>query len=82
MTIYGSELCPHCKECLKFFNNKNVQFEFKSITSSLEILKEFLKIREDKKFEQIKNNGSIGIPVIRLEDEDIVFDWDSIIERL
>ncbi len=76
VTIYGAEICPDCvsaKELLK--NSPEFQVEYKNITESTGVLKEFLAYRDkDVIFDEVKENGRIGIPFFILEDGTKTFD--------
>lgn len=76
VTIYGAEICPDCvnaKELLK--NSTEFQVEYKNITESTRILKEFLAYRDkDVIFDEVKEAGRIGIPFFILEDGTKTFD--------
>lgn len=66
--IYGMETCPDCtyiKEQIK----GNPNFEYFDIGSHVQILKEFLKIRDHSEvFLSAKEKGQAGIPCFVLED--------------
>lgn len=76
VTIYGAEICPDCvdaKEKLK--TSPEFEVEYKNITESTSVLKEFLAYRDkDVIFDEVKENGRIGIPLFILEDGTKTFD--------
>ncbi|MDF2801087.1 MAG: glutaredoxin-like protein [Anaerocolumna sp.] len=76
VTIYGAEICPDCveaKEMLK--KSPEIQVEYKNITESTRVLKEFLTYRDkDAIFDEVKEDGRIGIPFFILEDGTKTFD--------
>ena len=45
LTVYGSAMCPDCRECKANFEANGIEFEFIDINESLKNLKEFLKLR-------------------------------------
>ena len=74
--IYGSMLCPDCVKCREDLDRAGIAYEYLDFAESLLYLKEFLKIRETSPlFEDVKKNGSIGIPCIMKEDGSITLDW-------
>ena len=77
MKVYGSPLCPDCRECEVNFDANQVEYEYIDITASMANLKEFLKLRDHEAvFEAAKENGSVGIPAI-CSDEGITLDWEG-----
>ena len=74
--IYGSMLCPDCVKCREDLDRAGIAYEYLDFADSLLHLKEFLKIRETSPlFEDVKKNGSIGIPCLMKEDGSITLDW-------
>lgn len=74
--IYGSMLCPDCVKCREDLDRAGIAYEYLDFAESLLHLKEFLKIRENSPlFEDVKKNGSIGIPCLMKEDGSITLDW-------
>lgn len=74
--IYGSMMCPDCVQCKEDLDKAGVTYEYLDFADSLLHLKEFLAIREScPLFEEVKKNGSIGIPCIVKEDGSITLDW-------
>lgn len=74
--IYGSMLCKDCVQCCEELNSAGVAYEFFDFADSLVNLKEFLAIRDNASmFDEVKTNGSIGIPCIVKENGEIVLDW-------
>ncbi len=68
--MYGAEICPDCvqaKELLK--EAKDIELDYRNITESTKILKEFLAYRDHEElFQEVKSEGRIGIPFFILED--------------
>lgn len=77
--MYGAEICVNCVEALKVLKNQNeVQYEYKNITHSTGLLKEFLAYRDKESiFEEVKAAGRIGIPFFILEDGRKTFDMEE-----
>ncbi|MBR4143607.1 MAG: glutaredoxin, partial [Firmicutes bacterium] len=44
--IYGSPLCPDCRECKANFDAHGIAYEEVDMTASMANLKEFLKLRD------------------------------------
>ena len=81
LKVYGSMLCKDCVECVADFKKADIAFEFLDFADSLLNLKEFLKIRDgNEQFDAVRENGSIGIPVIVKEDGSITLDWEEFLK--
>ena len=82
ITMYGSPICPDCVEAKELLQDQSdIQFEYKNITESTKILKEFLAYRDkDPMFQPIKEAGKIGIPFFVLEDGSKTFDLATIVQ--
>lgn len=77
--IYGSMLCKDCVQCREDLDKSGVQYEYLDFADSLRNLKEFLAIRDSNPlFQEVRQNGSIGIPCIVLEDGSVTLDWETI----
>ena len=77
--IYGSMLCKDCVLCREDLDKSGVQYEYLDFADSLRNLKEFLAIRDSNPlFQEVRQNGSIGIPCIVLEDGSVTLDWETI----
>lgn len=78
MIIYGTEICKDClafKECL---DANNVDYDFRDIGKDTRFLSEFMKLRDlNPAFEDIKGTGSIGIPAIVIDNENVTIDWEN-----
>ena len=76
--IYGSEMCPDCKECKKNFDLYNVEYEFIDINKNLHDLSEFLYLRDTNPvFDYCKQIRDIGLPALVYEDGTITLDWEK-----
>lgn len=77
--IYGSMMCPDCVQCKEDLDKAGVAYEYLDFSDSLLHLKEFLAIREScPLFDEVRKNGSIGIPCIVKEDGSITLDWTEL----
>lgn len=80
MKIYGSMLCPDCVQCRKDLDEKGIDYEYLDFSDNLRNLKEFLALRDSNPvFNQVKEEGRIGIPCILLPDGRVTFDWETFI---
>ena len=78
LTIYGSPLCPDCRECKANLEAHGVDFDYIDINQSMRSLKAFLKLRDSLPvFEPAKVHGAIGIPAIVCEDGSVTLDWEG-----
>ena len=76
--VYGSMLCPDCVQCRKDLDNSGVAYEYLDFAENLLHLKEFLVIRDsDPLFENVRNEGRIGIPCIVKENGSVILEWDE-----
>ena len=76
LTVYGSPLCPDCRECKSNFEAHGIQFQYVDINESMRNLKAFLKLRDHLPvFDRCKEVGAIGIPAICKEDGTVLLDW-------
>lgn len=72
--VFGSSLCPDCIVMKNELDKRGVKYLYLDITENLANLKKFLKFRENKVFDFAKENESIGIPAMVINDgEKIIF---------
>ncbi len=81
LKIYGSMLCKDCVDCRAELDRERVAYEFLDFASALINLKEFLKLREDPIFDEVKQAGGIGIPCIVRENGSITLDWSEYVSQ-
>ncbi len=75
--IYGSPMCPDCRECTANFDAHHVPYEYRDINENLRNLKELLALRDKLPvFDPCKEIGAIGIPAIVREDGSVFLDWE------
>ena len=78
LKIYGSEMCPDCRECKVNFNTHAIEYVSIDINENLKNLKDFLKLRDSSPvFDAAKEAGGIGIPAIVREDGTVTLDWEG-----
>lgn len=79
LNIYGSVLCPDCVQCVEACKQAGMSFTFHDFGEDLSALKTFLKIRESSPlFDQVRENGQIGIPCLVWEDGHVTLDWKAV----
>ena len=72
--VFGASMCPDCIVMKKALDEREVKYLYLDITENLANLKKFLKFRENPAFDFAKENGSIGIPAMVINDgEKIIF---------
>ena len=82
LKVYGSPMCPDCRECKVNFDANGIEYEEIDINESLRNLKEFLSLRDSLPvFDQIKAQGGIGIPAIVSEDGTVTLDWEGYLKE-
>ena len=77
LKIYGSMLCPDCVQCRADLDKVGVDYEYLDFSESLLHLKEFLALRENSLFNEIRQAGKIGIPCIVKEDGSLTLSWEE-----
>ena len=78
LKIYGSMQCPDCVRCREDLDRVGVAYEYLDFSENLKNLKEFLAIRDGNPlFDDIREDGKIGIPCIVREDGTISLDWEE-----
>ncbi|MDF2905158.1 MAG: hypothetical protein K0R34_479 [Herbinix sp.] len=79
--MYGAEICPDCVEAKKQLSkDKTIELDYRNITESTKILKEFLAYRDHEIiFQPIIRDGRIGIPFFLLEDGTKTFEIEEYI---
>lgn len=77
--VYVMATCPDCFQ-VKTQLKDNPNYQIIDIGEHVRNLKEFLRLRDaNPAFEQIKANGSIGIPCFVLEDGSIKFEMEDVV---
>ena len=74
LKIYGSMMCPDCVQCKNDLDKAGVAYEYLDFSEHLGNLKEFLEL---PLFDEVKKNGSIGIPCILRDDGTVTLDWSE-----
>ena len=69
-----SDLCPDTPPFVAALAARNMDYEAVNITASMKNLKRFLALRDSHAaFDARKAQGAIGIPVLQLADDSLVF---------
>ncbi len=80
--VYGSPMCPDCRECKANFDDNNIEYEDLDITANLKNLKEFLILRDSNPvFDRLKKIHDIGIPAIVAENGTVFTDWEGYLKE-
>lgn len=80
LKIYGTWLCPDCRNAEQQLNNAKIEFEFVDIFNSTANMKEFLKLRDNSSvFDEARNAGGIGIPAFVKEDNTITLNIEEVL---
>lgn len=83
LTVYGSPLCPDCRECEANFKAHGIDYIAVDINESMKNLKEFLKLRDSLPvFDKCRELGSIGIPALMREDGTVTLDWEGYLSEM
>ena len=78
LTIYGSQLCPDCREYKANLDAHGVSYTYIDINKNMKNLKAFLKLRDSLPvFAPAKEAGAVGIPAILREDGAVTLDWEG-----
>ena len=82
LKVYGSPMCPDCREFEANLDANGIEYEKIDINISLRNLKEFLALRDSLPvFDPVKAQGSIGIPAIVAEDGSVTLDWEGYLKE-
>ncbi len=83
MKIYGSKICRGCNELKAVLDAKNIPYEFVEITENIPNLRAFLKMRDtNPMFDEIKEQGRVGLPVIELADGTLTLDVEKVLSDI
>lgn len=75
--LYFSDKCPNTIDFVEELKKRDIPYEAVNITDSMKNLKEFLKLRDHRsEFDQAKENGYVGIPVLYSEDR-FIYDLEN-----
>ena len=79
--MYSADICPDCVEAkASLAAYPEIEVDFRDITSSTKLLKEFLSYRDHNEiFAPVIKAGGIGIPFFILEDNTKTFELKDIL---
>ena len=81
--VYGSNVCPGTLRFLSILTENGVMPTFINVTGSINLLKEFTMIRDTNPvFDGVRGTGSIGFPLIQLEDGTYTRDVNKVLADL
>lgn len=82
--VFGSSMCPDCGPFKEVMDESGVRFLYLDITENLANMKKFLKARDNmKEFDEVKDEGRIGIPSLILGDKErAILDIDELKDYL
>lgn len=82
--VFGSSMWPGCGPFKALMEESGVRFLYLDITENLANMKKFLKARDNmKEFDEVKEEGRIGIPSLILGDnERAILDIDELKDYL
>ena len=78
LKVYGSDICLDCRNYKELREKLGIKDEYIDITENTDNLKEFLSIRDKEEiFCEVKEAGTIGIPLFVREDGVKTFDIEE-----
>ena len=82
LKIYGSDLCPDCREAKMNFDHYGIAYEYHDVTKSLRDLSIFLKMRDTLPvFDYYKEIGDIAFPACVKEDGTVFVSWETFLKE-
>lgn len=82
LKIYGTNQCRFCVECKNAFDEQNVAYEFVELLDDLQLLKQFINIRDTNPvYEGIQGTGKLGIPLIQTESGEYTREWKQFLPK-
>lgn len=83
ITVYGSNVCPGTLRFISVLTENGVMPNFVNVTGSIGLLKEFVTFRDTSPlFDGIRGTGSIGFPLVKLEDGTYTRDLNGVLADL
>lgn len=78
MKVYGSSICPECREFKALMEERGFEVEYIDMTENVMNMREFLALRDHHEaFAPVREKGSIGIPAYVREDGEITLDTNT-----
>ena len=83
MKVYGSNVCPATLRFLSVLTENGVMPQFINVTGSINLLKEFILFRDtDPLYDNARGTGTIGFPLIQLDDGTYTRDVNKVLADL
>jgi len=83
ITVYGSNVCPGTLRFLTILTENGVMPNFVNVTGSIGLLKEFITLRDTSSlYDGVRGSGSIGFPLVQLEDGTYTRDVNGVLDSL
>ena len=81
--VYGSTVCPATMRFLSVLTENGIMPTFVNVTGSIDHLKEFITFRDKSPlYDGVRGSGSIGFPLIWLEDGTVTRDVNQVLKSL
>ena len=81
--VIGSNVCPGTLRFLSILTENGVMPVFVNVTGSIDHLKEFVTFRDKSPlYDEVRGTGSIGFPLIQLEDGTYTRDVNKVLADL
>lgn len=81
--VIGSNLCPDTLFALMQLKERNVDIDFRNISTSFADLREYLKLRETNKlYIAVRENNGVGIPYFLTENNLETLSLDEVLDSL
>ncbi len=81
--VFGSNICPGTMRFLSILTENGVMPQFINVTGSIDHLKWFVTFRDTNPlYDNMRGSGSIGFPLVQLEDGTYTRDVNSVLDQL
>ena len=82
MKFIGTRIDPDCVEAENVLRQACIPFDYVDISGRVENLVGFINLRDKSpEFDPIKLGGFVGLPCFIMEDGEILFDENKVIEK-
>ena len=81
--VYGSNVCPGTLRFLSILTENGIMPTFVNVTGSIDHLKAFVTLRDTSPlYDGVRGSGSIGFPLVQLEDGTYTRDVNKVLADL
>ena len=82
--VYGSKMCPDCRNLELNFRTYGIEYEYLDINESLRNLKAFLILRDGypEVFDRLKAVHDIGIPACVDRNGRVFTNWEAMVAEM